>query len=87
MKAYRKVFGLSGMFILFGSLCIIGFLIMFFVLPETKARRRAGLERRLTLDIDRRRSLLDSSLFLRRLSGSSLPPAPTTQALRQQAEA
>lgn len=47
--------GLSGAFFLFGVVCLLGFVLMALVVPETASRRRHGLERRFTIDMGRTR--------------------------------
>merc|ERR1712087_489600 len=49
LEAVKAAWGLSGSFLLFGIVCLLGMVLIALLVPETRVRRRMGLERRLSL--------------------------------------
>lgn len=65
LAALQDAWGLSGTFLLFGIVCLLGSVLIMAFVPETRQQRRAGLERRLSV-------LGVQSSLLRRFSLSRL---------------
>lgn len=80
LTAIEKAFGLSGAFIVFSGVCVVGLVLMIFLVPETSEMRtrRRGLERRFSMMASPRGNLLErgrSSLSFGRFFSVSSTPA------------